>query len=46
IPTQKLQWNAKSKIGSLDNAHYKPSGGSATKVCFPFILQISFILSA
>ncbi|CAF1535390.1 unnamed protein product, partial [Adineta steineri] len=31
IPTQKLQWNAKSKIGSLDNAHYKPSGGSATK---------------
>lgn len=24
---QKLQWSAKSKIGSLDNASYKPKGG-------------------
>lgn len=23
----KLQWNAKSKVGSLDNATYKPGGG-------------------
>lgn len=27
IPTQKLQWNAKSKIGSLENAAHKPTGG-------------------
>ena len=27
IPQQKLQWNAKSKIGSLDNATHKPGGG-------------------
>lgn len=24
---QKLQWNAKSKVGSLDNAAHKPKGG-------------------
>lgn len=24
----KLQWNAKSKIGSLDNASHKPGGGA------------------
>lgn len=24
---QKLQWNAKSKIGSLENAQHKPKGG-------------------
>lgn len=23
----KLQWNAKSKVGSLENATYKPGGG-------------------
>ena len=23
----KLQWNAKPKIGSLDNANHKPGGG-------------------
>jgi len=23
----KLQWNAKSKVGSLDNTTYKPGGG-------------------
>lgn len=23
----KLQWEAKSKIGSLENAHHKPGGG-------------------
>lgn len=22
-----MQWNAKSKIGSLENAHHKPQGG-------------------
>lgn len=27
ISTTKLQWNAKSKIGSLDNASHKPGGG-------------------
>lgn len=27
IQQQKLQWNAKSKIGSLENAHHKPQGG-------------------
>lgn len=27
ITTTKLQWNAKPKIGSLDNASYKPGGG-------------------
>ncbi|XP_034126760.1 basic proline-rich protein isoform X2 [Drosophila guanche] len=27
IVTTKLQWNAKSKIGSLENAAYKPGGG-------------------
>ncbi|XP_060650913.1 microtubule-associated protein tau isoform X2 [Drosophila nasuta] len=27
IVTTKLQWNAKSKIGSLDNAAHKPGGG-------------------
>lgn len=27
IPSTKLQWNAKSKIGSLDNASHKPGGG-------------------
>lgn len=27
IQQQKLQWNAKSKIGSLENATYKPGGG-------------------
>lgn len=24
---QKLQWNAKSKVGSLENAAHKPKGG-------------------
>ncbi|CAF4371086.1 unnamed protein product, partial [Rotaria socialis] len=28
IATQKLQWTAKSKIGSLENAHHKPGGGA------------------
>ncbi|CAF5162435.1 unnamed protein product, partial [Rotaria sp. Silwood1] len=28
IPSQKLHWNAKSKIGSLENAHHKPGGGT------------------
>ncbi|CAF4952279.1 unnamed protein product, partial [Rotaria sp. Silwood1] len=28
IPNQKLHWNAKSKIGSLENAHHKPGGGT------------------
>ena len=27
IVTTKLHWNAKSKIGSLENAEYKPGGG-------------------
>lgn len=27
IISTKLQWNAKPKIGSLDNAHHKPGGG-------------------
>lgn len=27
IISTKLQWNAKSKIGSLDNANHKPGGG-------------------
>lgn len=27
ITSTKLQWNAKPKIGSLDNASYKPGGG-------------------
>lgn len=27
ILSQKLQWNAKSKIGSLENANHKPKGG-------------------
>lgn len=27
ILTTKLEWNAKSKIGSLENATYKPGGG-------------------
>lgn len=27
ISQVKLQWNAKSKVGSLDNATYKPGGG-------------------
>ncbi|CRK87022.1 CLUMA_CG000874, isoform B [Clunio marinus] len=27
ILSQKLQWNAKSKIGSLENASHKPGGG-------------------
>lgn len=27
ITTTKLEWNAKSKIGSLQNAAYKPGGG-------------------
>lgn len=27
IPTQKLNWNAQSKIGSLDNATHKAGGG-------------------
>uniref|UniRef100_A0AAR5QHX8 Microtubule-associated protein n=1 Tax=Dendroctonus ponderosae TaxID=77166 RepID=A0AAR5QHX8_DENPD len=27
IITQKLEWNAKSKIGSLENAAHKPKGG-------------------
>ncbi|XP_076258867.1 uncharacterized protein LOC143195518 [Rhynchophorus ferrugineus] len=27
IISQKLEWNAKSKIGSLENATYKPKGG-------------------
>lgn len=27
ILSTKLQWNAKPKIGSLDNAHHKPGGG-------------------
>lgn len=27
IISTKLQWNAKSKIGSLENAHHKPGGG-------------------
>lgn len=27
IVQQKLQWNAKSKIGSLENATHKPKGG-------------------
>jgi microtubule-associated protein tau len=27
IETVKLQWNAKSKIGSMNNATYKPGGG-------------------
>ena len=27
IVSNKLQWNAKPKIGSLDNAHHKPGGG-------------------
>lgn len=27
ILSTKLQWNAKSKIGSLDNASHKPGGG-------------------
>ncbi|XP_070502931.1 transcription factor SPT20 homolog, partial [Chironomus tepperi] len=27
IVSQKLQWNAKSKIGSLENAAHKPGGG-------------------
>lgn len=27
IQQVKLQWNAKPKIGSLDNAAYKPGGG-------------------
>uniref|UniRef100_A0A915EC31 Microtubule-associated protein n=1 Tax=Ditylenchus dipsaci TaxID=166011 RepID=A0A915EC31_9BILA len=28
IPTQKLEWKAQSKIGSLQNAEHKPSGGN------------------
>ena len=27
IENRKLQWNASSKIGSLENAHHKPKGG-------------------
>lgn len=27
ITTTKLEWNAKSKIGSLQNTSYKPGGG-------------------
>ncbi|KAA5635113.1 hypothetical protein F3G58_34660 [Pseudomonas aeruginosa] len=27
IVTNKLEWNAKSKVGSLQNASYKPGGG-------------------
>lgn len=27
ITSNKLQWNAKSKIGSLENASHKPGGG-------------------
>ena len=27
IQTVKLQWNARSKIGSLENANHKPGGG-------------------
>ncbi|CAG0915524.1 unnamed protein product [Notodromas monacha] len=27
VTTQKLNWSAKSKIGSLENAKYKPKGG-------------------
>lgn len=27
IPQVKLQWEAKSKVGSLDNTTYKPGGG-------------------
>lgn len=27
IITTKLQWNAKSKIGSLENANHRPGGG-------------------
>ena len=32
IGTQKLNWNAQSKCGSLDNADHKASGGNV-KVC-------------
>lgn len=27
METVKLEWNAKSKVGSLDYANYKPGGG-------------------
>lgn len=27
IISTKLQWNAKSKVGSLENANHKPGGG-------------------
>ncbi len=27
VTTQKLNWQAKSKIGSLENTKYKPGGG-------------------
>ena len=28
IEIQKLNWNAQSKIGSLEKANYKPGGGN------------------
>jgi microtubule-associated protein tau len=27
IVTQKLEWKAQSKVGSLENANHKPPGG-------------------
>lgn len=34
IISTKLQWNAKSKIGSLDNANHKPGGGDKKILSF------------
>ena len=28
VATQKLEWNAKSKVGSLDNVKHAPGGGN------------------
>lgn len=34
IISNKLQWNAKSKIGSLENANHKPGGGDKKIINF------------
>ena len=42
VETQKLEWTADSRIGSLENADHKPLGGDV-KVCFQHLLMIHFV---
>ena len=40
VETQKLDWKAKSKIGSMDNANHH-AGGGERKVCTPCVISIA-----